>query len=216
MTALKPITEYPEIDVEIYCARNECTVYVDLARVGDVVVDGLKRTEQRGYTHEYEKKFDLDFFRMRLRDSEFKTLSEQKVLKIHTRSYFYEHDQAFVSRKQGEAPEFPAFLFKVELNKNDNSFKSKKFRAVMVSPAVYDADECYTQIKKPEGTIKVTKNRFIQTATQIQPVTHSHIGVTPEQVVSIAVGLNNALFTGKLTFDGSSLTFDFSGNSLGN
>src|SRR5574343_745443 len=95
----KPITQYPEISMQLQKENGSCTCYLNLAPVGDIFVDGLKKTEHRGHTHEYIQKFDIDFLRMRLRDSEFETLCNKGVLNLKIRSYFYEHNQAFLAHK---------------------------------------------------------------------------------------------------------------------
>jgi hypothetical protein len=217
----KKMTDYPEIPVAIKSVNGECTVYLNFAACGDLFVDGLKKTDRTGFTHEYERKFPLSYFQYRLRDSEFEQLSKSTSINIKTRSYLYEMNQAFVSRKTGTELEFAAFLFKVELNPKDNSYKSKTFRALMSLPKKYDAEECYTQVlKSAEEKASKTKSVIPRAAVVkeqskvVQNVIHT--GLDAKRIVEVLVGLQNAGFGCPVSFDGLNLNFNFSENSQGN
>ena len=209
----KPITQYPEISAQLQKENGSCTVYLNLAPSGDIVVDGLKRTEHRGYTHEYIQKFDIEFLRMRLRDSEFETLCTKGVLNIKIRSYFYEHNQAFLPHKTGGDAIYPAFLFNVELDKSKNyAFKSKHFRAAVSGQ--YSASECYSQIKNTESS--GTKSQKVS-KIQTKPVeTTQNVTVTADDFANILIKLRNVGQENKITYDGSKVVAEPVGNSLGN
>ena len=209
----KPITQYPEIAAQLQKENGSCTVYLNLAPAGDIVVDGLKRTEHRGHTHEYIQKFDIGFLRMRLRDSEFETLCNKGVLNLKIRSYFYEHNQAFLPHKTGGDAIYPAFLFIAELDKTKGfAFKSKTFRAAVSGQ--YSASECYSQIKNTESP--VTKTQKVS-KIQTKPVeTTQNVTVTADDFATILIKLLNAGQENKITYDGSKVVAEPVGNSLGN
>lgn len=207
----KPITAYPENTVKLQNVNNVCTAYVNLASCGDIVVDGLKKTEHRGFTHEYIQKFNIDFFRMRLRDGEFETLRDQGILIIKCRSYFFEHNQALVPHKIGGDAIFPAFLFNVELDKK-YSFKSKTFRAVVAKQ--YLAAECYSQIKGIGKNAKGVANGV--PTKKVQPQTPVITGVTMDDFSNMIIKLRNAGYADKIVFDGNCMIAIPMENSLGN
>ena len=116
----------------------------------------------------------MEFFDYRLRDNEVVKLNADGALAIECSAFFYQNNQAMVSRPRSDVPEFPACLFSVELNK-DGSFKNKTFRGAINGK--YSSKECYNQIVCAEPSEKILKAQVTMKPTQNIVVPQPQTGI---------------------------------------
>ena len=204
---VKKITDYAEYSLQLKKnSDNTLDAYMNCSPNQDTQCDGLVKTHEYGFTHQYARPLTFEELEYRLNKHHLTQLKKDGFVNLKVRSYFYERNQAFVSHKVGGEQIYPAFLFTVELDKN-GEYKSKTFRSV--NALEYSAHEAYNQTLDPN---KKANNKKMAASNENKPTTTT---VNTQSEKSIAFELAYAILEKykKIKIDGTTIEIPVGENS---